>query len=431
MYGVPLRIDTDKSIIERAEHLSMRPELKRDESSVESELALLPTVNHPVVGPLSNPFYENRAPRFEAPLNRLMLLVGRLDGPDPATVRRMIDDALTAEYYGLHGRAYFDAQNTTDKGYVAGDDWIKASYRMFREAGYECDLDMQPEVFNQDYPMTDAAVYAGWYEAGLTGPFVRQDFKFKTGALAYHLHSASGVSIHTRDAYWVGPLLGKGAAASMGNVSEPYLQLTPHIDRFFQRLLNGGVFLEAGYCSEPVLSWQTTFVGDPLYAPFKTSVDDQITRLEADKKPDLEWAYLRKVNLLFLGGKRGEATALCREKADALSSAVLWEKCGDIAHSMYHDDDAIGLYKKALERISDLYRKIRVTAKLAAAYQANGEPNLALELYEQLTQLVPNAKNAVEYFKKVRDLELATGHKDKAEALQPKIDELVKQAKKK
>jgi len=45
--------------------------------------------------------------------------------------------------------------------------------------------------------------------------------------------------------------------------------------------------------------------------------------------------------------------------------------------------------------------------------------------------LVPDARNAVEYFKKVRDLEFATGQRDKAEALQPRIDELVKQGQKK
>ncbi len=431
MYGVPLRIDTDKSIIERAENLSMRKELKRDEASVESELALLPTANHPLLGPLPNPFFGSQASRFEAPMNRQMLLVGRLDGPDPATVRRMIDDALATEYYGLNGRAYFDAQGTTDKGYVMGDDWIKASNRMFREAGFECVLDEQPEVFNQDFPMTDAAIYAGWYEPRVTGPFVRKDFKFRAGAIAYHIHSSSGASIRTSVGHWVGPLLAKGAAASMGNVYEPYLTFTPHIDRFFQRLLKGGIFIEAAYCSEPALSWQTTFVGDPLYAPFKTSVDDQIARLEADKKPDVEWAYLRKVNLLLLAGRRAEAETLCRVKAEVLSSTVLWEKCGDIAHSAVHDDDAIGWYKKALEQTSDLYRKIRIMAKLAVAYENNREPNLALAKYEQLTQLVPDARNAVEYFKKVRDLEFATGQRDKAEALQPRIDELVKQGQKK
>ena len=198
MYGVPLRIDSDPSIIEKAQTANMPTQFKRDEASVESELALLPTAHYSLLGPLRNPFYGSDMSRFESPLNRQMVLVGRLDGPDPVVVRRMIDDALTAEHYGVQGRAYFDARGIKDNAYAVGDDWIKASYRMFRDAGYECDLDENEAVFDQDYPMTDPAIYAGWYAWRISGPFLREGFRFKTGALAYHLHSSSGQAAHAR-----------------------------------------------------------------------------------------------------------------------------------------------------------------------------------------------------------------------------------------
>jgi uncharacterized protein (TIGR03790 family) len=426
MYGVPLRIESDAAISEKAQKLDIRNELKRDEASVESELAMLPTARYSVLGPLRNPFYGSAASRFEAPLNRQMVLVGRLDGPDPTVVRRMIDDALTVERYGLQGRAYFDARGIKGSGLAAGDDWIKASYRMFLDAGYECDLDESEEVFNQDYPMTDAAIYAGWYTQNVSGPFLREDFRFKTGALAYHLHSFSGQSLRTRAAFWVGPLLARGAAAMMGNVAEPYLALSPHIDMFFKRLFEGGVFLEAGYYSQPVLSWQTTFVGDPLYRPFAVPVDDQIARLEADKKPDLEWAYLRKVNLLMKGGEELKAEALCRAKAETLSSTVLYEKLGDLLHATYHDKEAIKVYGQTIARTSELYHKIRLCGKLAAAYERDGQPKLALAQYEQLIALIPNGKNAIEYYKKARDLATATGDDITAKVLQARLDGLLK-----
>ena len=246
MYGVPLGIQSDPSIVERARTTDIPDQFKRDEASVDTELALLPTTGYQVVGPSRNFFFKSAAPRFEAPLNRAMVMVGRLDGPDPDVVRRMIDDALTAEHYGLHGRAYFDARGIHSGGYVDGDNWIRSSYRMFREAGYECDLDDDEALFNQDYPMTDAAIYAGWYTQNVTGPFLRGGFRFKTGAVAYHLHSFSASRVRTRNAYWVGPLLAKGAAATMGTVFEPYLALSPHLDLFFKRLLEGGTFIEAG-----------------------------------------------------------------------------------------------------------------------------------------------------------------------------------------
>jgi len=431
MYGVPLRIESDASIREKAQKLNIRDELKRDEASVESELALLPTAHHSLLGPLRNPFYESVAPRFGTPLNRQMILVGRLDGPDPGVVRRMIDDALAAEHYGVQGRAYFDARGIKDGALAAGDDWIKASYRMFCDAGYECDLDDTEPVFDQDYPMTDAAIYAGWYAGGVTGPFLRQDFQFKTGALAYHLHSFSAQSIRTRDSFWVGPLLARGAAATMGNVFEPYLAMSPHIDMFFRRLMDGGIFLEAGYYSQPSLSWQTTFVGDPLYRPFAVSLDDQIARLAADKKPDLEWAYVRKINLLLRAGGAAAAEELCRTKAEALSSAVLYEKLGDLLHATYRDKEAIKVYGQTIARTTELYHKIRLANKLAIAYERDEQPKLALAQYEQLIAMIPNAKNAVEYYRKARDLASATGDDVTAKVLQARIDGLLKEPEKK
>jgi hypothetical protein len=355
-----------------------------------------------------------------------MLLVGRLDGPDPQTVRRMIDDALTAERYGLHGRAYFDARGTTDKGYIQGDDWIRLAYRTFRNAGYECDFDAREETFDEDYPMTDVAIYAGWYAGGVTGPFVRQDFRFKTGAVAYHIHSFSAASVRTHTAYWVGPLLAKGAAVTMGNVFEPYLSLTPRIDTFFQRLLDGAPFLEAAYYSEPALSWQTTFVGDPLYRPFSVPLYEQIERLEADHNPDLEWAYLRQINMLAANGEPAEAENLCRIKAQALGSRVLCEKLGDLLRVTHRDAAAIDAYQKAVrEPENSPYQFIRVATKMAGAYEANKQAAEALAVYEGLIKVYPANHNVVDWYKQARDLARAAGDKAKEKSLQAKIDELL------
>src|SRR5579859_5600965 len=96
MYGVPLRIDSDPNVVERVPETTHK-EFRRNEASVESELATLPSPGVPIAGFLRNPFFGSASVHFEAPMNNAMLLVGRLDGPDPATVRRMIDDALTAE----------------------------------------------------------------------------------------------------------------------------------------------------------------------------------------------------------------------------------------------------------------------------------------------------------------------------------------------
>jgi uncharacterized protein (TIGR03790 family) len=424
MYGVPLRIDSDPSLTEPVTSSNMPAQFQRDEASVESELALLPSHVQTLRGPLRNPFFDNAGKEFSADMARRMVLVGRLDGPDPKEVRRMIDDALFAEKYGLQGRAYFDARGTQAKGYQIGDDWIRNSDRLFREAGYECEFDSQEELFGDEYPMTDAAIYAGWYSNGVVGPFRRQDFMFRPGALAYHIHSSSGSSVRTRQAFWVGPLLAKGAAVSMGNVYEPYLSMTPHVDMFFKRMLAGSTFIEAGYFSQPALSWQTTFVGDPLYRPFAATVDEQIQRLETDKRPELEWAYLRKINLLMSSSQTAEAERLCRAKAEQLGSVVLEEKLGDVFYVTHRFAAAADQYQKLMKDSSDRYRFIRVAGKLAIAYMGTRQHHEALAVYEGLASTASTNKSKIYFLQKARNVASIAGDEKKAQALLESIQKL-------
>jgi uncharacterized protein (TIGR03790 family) len=410
MYGVPLRIEADASLTEPAA-ASHPKEMQRNESSVDSELALLPTFGLLASGALRNPFFGSTAP-FGAALDRRMLLVGRLDGPDPATVRRLIDDAVATEKVGLLGRAYFDTQASKNAGYAQGDNWIKAARESFRQAGYETELDDAPATFGTDFPMTDAAIYAGWYATHAVGPFRREGFQFRPGAVAYHIHSSSASSLRTRTSYWAGPLLDRGAAATMGNVFEPYLAMSPHVDVFFQRLLEQFTFIEAAYASQPVLSWQTTFVGDPLYRPFAVALDDQLARLK--DQPAAEWVYLRKANLLALRGRQADAIALCREHAG--KSAVLREKLGDLLEPA----GAIEAYRELLEQGGNL----RVSRKLAKAYESNQQPGQALAVYEGLIRAHPQHSSLEEFCRRARDLAKAAGEPAKAAALQQRLDEM-------
>lgn len=415
IYGVPLRIERDPSVSDPLHTKARRPELQRNEASVDSELALLPSHGLPLAGPLRNPFFGSRL-EFAPPLNRQVLLVTRLDGPNPTAVRRMIDDALWAERYGLHGRAYFDARGVQDKGYAEGDAWIKGAYQAMRAAGYESELDVQEPLFAEDYPMTDVAAYAGWYASNMSGPFLRPDFRFRPGAVAYHIHSASAHSLRTQVAAWVGPLLLKGAAASMGCVFEPYLMFTPQVDVFFQRWLEGWTFAEAAYAACPSLSWQNVFVGDPLYRPFALTLDEQLAHLEAQNHPELEWAWLRKVNL----APPQEAVKCCRAKAEQLRSAVLYEKLGDLLAG----EEAIAAWRAALQHNTDTCRRQRITGKLIDALVAAKRPAEALALHETLPVNAANPTTAIRYYTKARDLAIAANDAEKARRYQAKLDEL-------
>ena len=101
----------------------MRPEWRRNEAAVDSELAWLPLVkmNVPLSGPLPNWVYGATNPALLHPTNGI-LLVARLDGPSVEIARGLVDKALAAERDGLWGRAYFDARGlpkpTPIKNYI-------------------------------------------------------------------------------------------------------------------------------------------------------------------------------------------------------------------------------------------------------------------------------------------------------------------------
>jgi uncharacterized protein (TIGR03790 family) len=94
------------------------------------------------------------------------------------------------------------------------------------------------------------------------------DFRFRRGAVAYHLQSFSGADIRDPEKHWVGPLLVHGACATAGAVYEPFLGGTPQVDVLVARLLEGYAWGEAAWMAQPQVSWQICFIGDPLYRPF-------------------------------------------------------------------------------------------------------------------------------------------------------------------
>jgi len=235
----------------------------RNEASVDSELAVLALHSRQISGATQNPYFRSfRAiSDFNDPT---LLLVCRLDAPAAATVRALIADAIATEKTGLWGRAYVDGAHSSGGGRELGDQWLSEITGQLHKAGVPVVYDEKPEIFPEGYPMTDCALYYGWYAGRVAGPFTQPDFRFIPGAIAVHIHSSSASTLRDPNADWVAPLISKGAAASLGNVYEPYLQLTVHVDTFNDRLLLGFTFAERAYMSIPALSWMSVMVGDPL-----------------------------------------------------------------------------------------------------------------------------------------------------------------------
>lgn len=247
------------------------PVLGHDEASVDSEIAALGDFRSDRFGVVPNPYFRRFAPILDSSVTAGLLLVCRLDAPSADTVRRMIDDSLSAERDGLYGWAYIDKRSIPESGYKEGDEWLQSAAAECWNHGVPVILDNMPAVFPAGFPVTDAALYYGWYEWTATGAMASGDLHFRPGAVAVHIHSFSAASLRNPGANWVAPLLTRGAAASLGNVYEPYLDLTAHLDILNERLLKGFTLAESAYMGVKVISWMNVVVGDPLYRPFAVS----------------------------------------------------------------------------------------------------------------------------------------------------------------
>jgi len=274
--GVPLKIRAATDY--PGDKPGAPPVGNRNDASVDSELATLGAFSAQISGALPNPYFQSyRAiTDFE---NSALMLVCRLDAPTPATVRRMIDDAVEAEKAGLWGRAYVDGAHNTQPGLGVGDAWLAEIPGQLHKAGIPVIFEDSREIFPDGYPMTDCALYFGWYTEKVSGPFTQPGFQFARGAVAVHIHSYSASTLKYDNANWAGPLVAKGAAATIGNVYEPYLQLTSHLNVFSDRLLHGFTFAESAYMSVQTLSWMSVMIGDPLYRPY-------VSWLRIDNAPD-------------------------------------------------------------------------------------------------------------------------------------------------
>ncbi len=408
-WGVPLKIAPDPGWQE-ADATNLPVPFRRNEASVDSELAWLPLIKMrpPLDGPMPNWTYGTTNADLLTPTNGI-LLVSRLDGPTPDIARGLVDKALQAERDGLWGRGYFDARglaHSGDTNYLLGDEWILGAAQIWRQLGFDTIVDDKPEVFPADFPLSQIAFYAGWYAGDVCGPFALPKVEFMPGAFAYHLHSDSAASIRTATRFWVGPLLAKGATCTMGCVYEPYLALTPNIAVFLARWsINQFTFGQAAWAAQPALSWQTTVVGDPLYRPFGTPPQVLHEELADRHSPLIEWSYLRLLNLdLLRGAPPARLINLVQSIGIATNSAVLTEKLARIYQLAGKPDQAIDAYESALRLAPSPEQRIQLRLALAQALLTEHFPEAARRDYQLLLQEAPDYPGRAAIEEKIKTL---------------------------
>lgn len=410
-YGVPVKILEDKNIVEKdIDYLPV--ELRRNEASVDSELACLPRgpFTYKLAGPLLNHVYMATNTFFIHPTNGI-LIVTRIDAPTPKIAMSLVDKAIEAEKNGLWGRAYFDLRGITNGTLAEGDKWFAEAALWCSRLGFETVVDKSPDTFSRDFPMSHIAIYAGWYDENVSGPFLKNSVEFMPSAFAYHLHSFSCEKLRTSTERWVGPLLAKGATITMGSVYEPGLGGTPNIAMFLVNLLlNGFTFGEAFVSSQHSLSWQNVAVGDPLYQPFKKNLEQWQKTLEQTNSKNLEWVYLRWANINLSAGRPVLSVIeyLEQQKSIVRKSSILLEKLGDLYLSEKKYDDALSYYELALKNQTSLNQRIRIAISYADLLCSMGRDEKALEFLKQLKSQSPQCFDNRTLNEKLQSLEKKT-----------------------
>ena len=429
-YGVPTKFLQDTNLVEKGTETA-RPELRRNEASVDSQLACLPLVHHELrwAGAINNPGFGATNVAALHPTNGVFL-VTRLDGPSVEVAGGLIDKAIDAETNGLWGRAYIDSRGITNGEYRLGDDWMRNTAQLALQWGFETDLNQDPNTYLASYPMSHVAFYAGWYDWNVSGPFTRPQVEFMNGAFAYHLHSFSAQTLRSTNQNWVGPLLAKGATCTMGNVDEPYLAATPDIPIFFSRLfMLGFSFGEAAWASQNSLSWQTVAVGDPLYRPFGRTPEDLHADIERRRLSVTEWAILRLVNKSLAPGRSNFDELIEKLEQPPLEavtrqSAVLTEKLASLYWGKKKMTDAFDYYEAALKRHASPQQKARILLLLAQRRALFGPEQKALDHYRQFLDEFPDFPDKLGLYRRILPLAQKLGDKPEVERCEAEIKRL-------
>ncbi len=303
-HGIPLRIRHDEDRLPEEVAQQIPEPLWTNRGAVDSQLALISHSVYGINAYQQNPLFEKRFP--SAAERASVVRVARLDGPSAAEARGLIDSALEAERNGLRGRAYIDLGGP----HPAGDEWLEAVAGRIERLGFDLSIHDGDTDLGISSRFDAPALYFGWYAPHVTEPFTLDGFRFPPGAIALHIHSFSATTVRSHDRRWVGPFVASGAAATVGNVYEPYLELTHRPNLLLDSLARGQTLGEAAYYSLPVLSWQGIVVGDPLYRPFAVSLERQLASENASGNALRQYSVIRRMNLLEREGEREAALRL-------------------------------------------------------------------------------------------------------------------------
>ena len=375
--GVPLKFSLSKNELSVTQKNAYINSLTKEEASVDSELsAMLMGPYTEMKGYVKNPEYQARRVTEENTSKNIR--ISRLDGPSLRCLKELIDDSLYAETHGLRGRAYVDIGGP----YKRGDLWFEKVADDLKAYNFEVELETTKKNFGLSDRTDASAIYMGWYRRNANLPWTDKHYRVPSGAIAYHLHSFSALTLKSTKKGWVGPLLHKGFSATYGYAYEPLLDLTIRPDLFMEQLLKGASIGEAASVATPALSWQSVVIGDPLYRPFKVSLEEQLS-----SGKQLNYSNYAYLNQFYKDkSEHGLEVAIANAEKNLREhpNLALMKTLADA----YYDLNQYAKITRLLKPIKyltdiDLEDYILVDS-MAQLLNASGDHKTALEIYKQL-----------------------------------------------
>lgn len=375
--GVPLKIEHDPTLY-LGSPFTQKAEFRTNAGAVDSELSLLAHPNYPINAFVPNPLFQSENP---SPHERAQIVkVSRLDGPSAEDAMGLVDLAVAAERTGLLGRAYVDIGGI----HAAGDRWLEAVAAQLDSLAFAPAVDHAPSTMPTTARCDAPVLYFGWYAGSINGPFALPGFRFPPGAIALHIHSYSAGTLRSTTSGWTGPMVARGVTATVGNVHEPYLELTHRPNLFLRALARGATLVDAAYFSLPEFSWQAMLIGDPLYRPFAVSLETQLKALAKLPPRYAGYAALRRINELVAGGRREEALELAKSAQRDVPSLAMGVALAGLLHDAGDHDtaaSALGFVTLLKTLSADEWALAREAARLL---ETLGRPTRAVELWRTL-----------------------------------------------
>ena len=376
--GVPLRVSHDPSLYRSVEPLTEHPELRTNQGAVDSELSLLAQPDYPINALIPNPLFRNASPTDFT--RSQVVKVSRLDGPTAADALHLVDLAVEAERTGVLGRGYVDIAGPHE----SGDRWLAAAAASIRALGFDLSVSRGPGTLPATARIDAPALYFGWYAPDLNGPFALPGFRFPAGAVAVHVHSFSAHTLRSSTEGWCGPLVARGATATVGNVFEPYLEYLHRPDLMMEALANGYDLVDAAYFALPVLSWQSIVIGDPLYRPFLVPLSREAGNL-ASLPPQLAgYAAIRQMNLLDADHRADEAVKVGEAAMKVAPNLALALALARRLAASNNLDEASWVVKAAAENADTSPQTWGLICEAASFLAENKRAEEAVDVYRRL-----------------------------------------------